>query len=147
MPKGLDLIAGGWQVSASGVFRSGQALRFGAMTAPESVTQLGGAGAGNLWFDKTGFTSLPAFTRRTNPWQYDGLNGPDYRVVDASIGKRFTIRNDVKLQFRLEAYNVLNQINWGNPNVTVTASDFGVTNTQFAGTQGRQLQYALRLEF
>lgn len=147
MPKGLDLIAGGWQISASGVFRSGQALRFGAMTAPESVTQLGGVGAGNLWFDTTGFTSLPAFTRRTNPWQYDGLNGPNYRVVDASIGKRFTIRNDVKLQFRLEAYNVLNQINWGIPNLTVTSSDFGVTNTQFAGTQGRQLQYALRLEF
>ena len=108
---------------------------------------IGGVGKGNYWFDTTGFASLPAYTRRSNPWQFDDLTGPSYRVVDAAISKRFTIHNDVKLQFRLEAYNLLNQINWGNPNVTVTASDFGVTNTQFAGTQGRQLQYAFRLEF
>jgi len=146
MPKGLDLLVGGWQISGSGVFRTGQTLRFGGMKAPESVTKLGGVGKGNHWFDTTGFASLPAYTRRSNPWQYDNLIGPSYRVVDAAISKRFTIHNDVKLQFRLEAYNVLNQINWANPNLTVTSSDFGVTNAQFPGTQGRQLQYAFRRE-
>jgi hypothetical protein len=147
MPKALDLIVGGWQITGAATLRTGQTLRFGGMVAPESVTQLGGVGAGNYWFDKTGFKSLPAYTRRTNPWQYDNLIGPSFKNVDAVLAKKITIRNDVKLQVRLEAYNLLNQINWANPNMTVTASDFGVTNAQFAGTQGRQLQYAFRLEF
>jgi hypothetical protein len=145
--KGLDLFVGGWQISASGVIRSGQALRFGAMTAPASVKQVGGVGKNGYWFDTTGFASLPSYTRRANPYQYDNLFGPPYRVVDAVLSKRFTVHKDVKLQVRLEAYNVLNMINWANPNLTVTASDFGVTNALYSGTAGRQLQYAFRLEF
>jgi hypothetical protein len=38
-------------------------------------------------------------------------------------------------------------MNWANPNVSVSASDFGRTNAIAPGYAGRRLQYALRLEF
>lgn len=50
-------------------------------------------------------------------------------------------------EFRLESYNPMNQINWANPNVSITASDFGRTNAPVAGNVGRQLRCAVRVEF
>ncbi len=38
-------------------------------------------------------------------------------------------------------------MNWANPTLSITASDFGRTNAQDAGYYGRQLQYAARIEF
>ena len=38
-------------------------------------------------------------------------------------------------------------MNWAAPNLTVTASDVGKTNTQLAGFYGRQVQYSIRLDF
>jgi hypothetical protein len=48
---------------------------------------------------------------------------------------------------RLDAFNAKNGMNWAAPNLTVTASDFGKTNTQLTGYYGRQLQYSIRLDF
>jgi len=45
--------------------------------------------------------------------------GPAYKNVDAVVSKKIALHNDIKLEVRLEAYNVLNQINWANPNLTV----------------------------
>ena len=42
---------------------------------------------------------------------------------------------------------MLNGMNWGNPNLTVTASDFGKTNTPLSGYYGSQIQYPARLQF
>jgi hypothetical protein len=38
-------------------------------------------------------------------------------------------------------------MNWANPTVSITASDFGRTNAQATGYYGRQLQYSARVEF
>ena len=141
----LDLLLGGWQVSGVYTYRSGTYLRFGAMVAPENVTKLGGTGRENYWFDTTGFSVLPAFTRRANPWQYDNLTGPIYSNLDAVLSKRFELPGTSTFEFRLEAYNALNQIIWTNPNVTVGASDFGRSINQ--ANAGRRLQLALRLQF
>lgn len=145
MPKALDLAVGGWQTALSYRYRSGEFIRFGAMLAPESVKKLGEAGRDKYWFDTTGFAVLPAFTRRANPWQYDNLTGPSFSNLDATISKKFNLRESLRLEFRLEAYNALNEIIWTNPNTTITSSDFGRT---FApANSGRRLQYMFRLEF
>ena len=65
------------------------------------------------------FGCLPAFTPRTNPYQYDGITGPIMWNVDATVSKVFPIRERYKLEFRLEAYNVTNSLMWANPNLTV----------------------------
>lgn len=151
IPRALDYVLGGWQMTNQYTYRAGQFLRFGAMIAPDSVKKIGqvGPGPNDFWFDKTGFATLPAFTRRTNPMQYDNLTGPSYYTLDSTISKKFKIRENVKIEFRLEAYNALNGMNYANPNVNISAlnSDFGKTNAQAAGYLGRRLQYMFRLEF
>ena len=115
--------------------------------APASVNKLGQVGTGSYWFNTAGFAALPAYTRRANPWYYDGLAGPGFKNMDLSLGKRFTITERFKVQVRMDAFNFLNGMNWASPQMTVTASDFGKTNTQYSGYYGRQFQYSLRLEF
>lgn len=147
MPRALDLVVGGWQLSGIYTYRSGQLLSFGAMAAPQSARQVGETGASKYWFDVTGFGRLAAYTRRSNPMYYDDLRGPTFHNVDAVLSKRFTVLERLKPEFRLEAYNAFNKLNWANPTVSITASDFGRTNAPVGGNVGRQLRYAIRVEF
>jgi hypothetical protein len=145
MPQALEILLGGWQFSGVYSYRSGQFLRFSGMVAPESVRKIGDVGRNGFWFDTTGFSRLPAFTRRSNPLQYDNLTGPSFKNLDATLSKSFTLPRDSQLEFRLEAYNAFNQLIWANPNTNIASSDFG--KTIFGANSGRRLQYAVRFQF
>ena len=147
MASALDAVFGGWQLSGSFTHGSGPVLNFGTMLAPSSVTKIGQTGSSNKWFDTTGFAVQPAYTRRTNPWYYDGLTGPGFSNIDLAIAKRVRITERYRVEVRLEAYNAINGMNWANPTLTVSASDFGRTNAQASGYNGRQLQYSAKLFF
>jgi hypothetical protein len=47
----------------------------------------------------------------------------------------------------MEAYNVTNTFSGADPNLTVTSAAFGRVTAMAAGTQGRELQYNLRIHF
>ena len=149
----LDAMIGGWQLSGMYTHSSGQVLSFpgagnlGTMRAPQSVKKIGKTGAGNYWFDVTGFGVQPAFTRRSNPWYYDNLTGPGSSNVDFALSKRVPITERFRLEVRFEAYNALNGMNWANPTTDITKSDFGRTNAQASGYYGRQVQYSVKLLF
>jgi hypothetical protein len=148
MPEILDAVLGNWELAGNYRYESGQYLRFNAMVAPSTTPKtIGEVGSGKFWFDTTGFATLPAFTRRANPWQYDGLKGPNYKNVDLGLSKRVPLRGTSRLNFRIEAYNLLNDMNWANPSTTIGASDFGQVLRQADAYFGRQLQYTLRIEF
>ena len=52
----LNAIVGGWELAGNYRYESGQYLRFGGMIAPDETPKtLGDVGAGNFWFDTTGF--------------------------------------------------------------------------------------------
>jgi hypothetical protein len=146
--RGLDVILGGWQISGTWTQNSGQILSFAnAMVAPASVNKIGQVGAGNYWFDVAGFATQPAYTRRTNPWYYENLTGPGFTNLDLSFFKRIRINERFRAEARLETYNAFNLMNWANPTVDVTKSDFGRTNAQASGYYGRQMQVAAKLYF
>jgi hypothetical protein len=149
MSRMAEYAVGGWQITGNFNFNSGAPLIFSSqITAPaDSVKKIGCVGSGCSWFDPTGFAAAPSFTRRTNPWYYDGLVGPSFKNMDLSVSKKFPIGERAKLGIRLDAFNALNGMNWATPNLSVTASDFGRTNTQTTGYYGRQLQYSAHLEF
>ena len=147
MSRLLDAFIGGWQISGIFSFNSGQKLNFGTMIAPSSVKKLGGMGAGKLWFETTGFDRQPAYTRRTNPWYYDNLTGPGFKNLDLSLSKQVKITERYKVEIRWESYNAMNGMNWANPTVDVTQSNFGRTNAQASGYYGRQMQYSVRFLF
>jgi hypothetical protein len=77
--------------------------------------------------------------------------GPGFLDTDLSIIKSTKITERVSSEFRVEAFDIFNHPNFGDPNLSVGSSTFGVINsTRFPiGDFGssRQLQLALKLIF
>src|SRR5206468_11069918 len=104
------------------------------------------------WFDSRAF-SMPTAGTFGNVGR-SSLHGPGLFNVDTSLFKRIPIRESVTLQFRAEAANVLNHVNFAFPNQVVfqgnssnysySESAGAITNT---ATSSRQLQFALKLLF
>src|SRR5438876_12434084 len=78
------------------------------------------------------------------------LTGPPLTVIDTSFFKRIRINGQLNLQFRAEAFNVINHANFAEPGQviftgpTYSASAGVITST---ATTSRQLQFALKLLF
>ncbi len=76
--------------------------------------------------------------------------GPGLADLDVSLTKMTTLTERMRLQFRAEAFNLLNHPNFGVPNQTVFS---GTTFNASAGlitataTNSRQIQFALKLMF
>jgi hypothetical protein len=101
------------------------------------------------WFDPTAF-SLPA-TGYTGTVRRNSIEGPGQATVDLNFNKTLTLAGTRKLQVRLEAFNLLNRVNFGvpsntifNPDGTYNANAGRITTTQ---TPARQIQLGLRFTF
>ncbi|HEX4811033.1 MAG TPA: carboxypeptidase-like regulatory domain-containing protein [Bryobacteraceae bacterium] len=80
----------------------------------------------------------------------DTLRGPGLAELDFSVLKNTTISERVKLQFRAEAFNILNRANFTTPNTVVYSSATTVPNPTAGAitstaTTSRQLQFGLKL--
>ena len=62
--------------------------------------------------------------------------------TDLSALKDFMLRETWKLQFRAEFFNSLNQVNFSNPNQTVSSAAFGRITS---AASGRVIQLAMKL--
>lgn len=140
-----NAIVGGWQVSGIYTYRSGEFLRFGgAEVVGEPYIDSPGPAK---WFNTDSFRVLPAFTPRTNPFQYPGVTGPIFWNADGTLSKTFPVKEHYKLEFRFEAYNLTNSLMWANPNVTPGNALFGRSTAQATTNRGREIQYTLRFIF
>ena len=52
-----------------------------------------------MWFNADAFRVLPAFTPRTNPYQYDGITGPIMWNVDATVSSSFRFGSGISWSF------------------------------------------------
>lgn len=81
----------------------------------------------------------------------NAITGPAFVNTDFSIVKNTRITERLNVQFRTEFFDMLNQVNFGNPNLTAGSGTFGrITSTRFpTGDFGssRQVQFALKLQF
>lgn len=93
------------------------------------------------WFNTAAFTRATV-TYGTSP--RNPVVGPGRWNLDVSLAKSFQIRNGQRLQFRWEAFNALNTVNWGNPNGTLGNSNFGVISSALAA---REMQVSLKYLF
>jgi outer membrane receptor protein involved in Fe transport len=77
--------------------------------------------------------------------------GPGFANVDVALIKNTMIRENMRLEIRLDAFDALNKTNFGQPGVTVGTSTFGLlTNTRFpTGDSGssRQMQVSAKIVF
>ena len=139
----VDAILGGWSLSGVATVYSGNFLRFGA--ALVSGNPIIANPSLYRWFDISKFTTLPAYTERTNPYQYEGLTGPRNWNLDTSLSKFFRIRERMRLEFRMESYNLSNTFIPTDPVVAITNANFGRSINQ--SNKGREFQYTARLHF
>jgi hypothetical protein len=85
--------------------------------------------------------------------QRNGLTGPGFSDTDISLQKTTRIAENVNFVLRADAFDVLNQANFGNP--VLTASTTSTTFGQISATRGaigdagssRQLQFAAKVTF
>jgi hypothetical protein len=73
------------------------------------------------------------------------FTGPGITNVDASIIRNFRMAASKTLQFRLEAFNLLNNPIWNDPNTTLTSPLYGTINT--TRRPMREMQVALKFVF
>jgi hypothetical protein len=72
------------------------------------------------------------------------FRAPGSFVTDFGLHKDFPVRENLRLQFRFEVFNLFNNVNLGKPVSTVTDANFmRITSAE----DPRILQFALRLQF
>jgi hypothetical protein len=157
-------LVSGWQLNAIVNLQSGfpftpllgfNRSRNGDTRAPDrpdlapGVTSYGDliSGRQDRWFDPTAFVLPPAGTYGNVGRNV--LRGPGKATVDMSLFKTNTLSGTMRLQLRVEAFNVLNRANFGTPTLQVLNPDgtirgaAGVITT--TSTTARQIQLGAKL--
>ncbi len=171
-----DAVLGGWKLS--GIISALSGLPFtvtangGTLNTPGTTQtatlsrpfhKLGGIGASNPWFDPASFSQPNGCAGQspcTNPdlgnTGRNQFRGPGYLQDNFSIFKRFTVYRETGLEIRVDAFQLSNTPQFGQPNSSgVTSSSFGtITGTLGSGQGsvngvggGRTLQGSARFSF
>ena len=159
-PKIVDYILGGWRLTDTTRYYSGRLLQFAnynPLTGSPSTLRLTVTGnpvlenpTNDRWFDTSVFSTVNETTQRqirTFPVWFPGLVGPSTFQTDATLSKSFSITEGMKIEARFEVYNVLNNINWDNPNLTFGNANFGKVIAKRGAYVGREVQYGIRFVF
>jgi hypothetical protein len=86
---------------------------------------------------------LPSFGNAAR----NSIIGPKWFDSDLSVVKIVPVGEDVKVQFRAEAYNVFNHPNLGNPNSCVDCFGAGTISSLANNATMRKMQFGLRFDF
>jgi hypothetical protein len=82
-----------------------------------------------------------------NKGGYNGARGPRFAELDLRAGYRFRLQPSVTLDLNLEAYNLTDASNFGNPGVDQRVPDFLLLTSLVGGGLPRQFQINARLVF
>ncbi|MFM2125913.1 MAG: hypothetical protein RL328_2364 [Acidobacteriota bacterium] len=146
----------GWQISAVVRIQSGSPL---SVTQATNLNAFAGFGIQRpnrmadpmlpaeqrstaKWFNTAAFTPAPQFTignSSRNP-----VVGPAYRAADVMIGKTFQLTEQLRAEFRGEAFNVTNTPPLGSPNTSYGSSAFGSITSAL---DPRVFELVLKLQF
>jgi hypothetical protein len=94
------------------------------------------------WFNTAAFVNPTAYTFGNSPRSV--LRGPGIATTDLTLEKNIAITDTVKVDLRVEAYNLLNRANFNIPGFTLGAADFGVISS---ARPARTVQLGARLSF
>jgi hypothetical protein len=114
-------------------------------------------------YSATGFKTNTYWQSQPDVFSFPGLDvignagfntywGPSFFSSDMAITKAFTIHEEIATKFRMDAFNVFNHINPGNPNNTDIFGT-GPINSEAPGCVPsgdcgpRQLEFSLRVQF
>ena len=97
---------------------------------------------------KDGTVQRIAYNPNLHPWRNQYIPGPRQWNLDASIFKRFRIREGIEMRFTLDAFNVFNHpnnrgVNGAQNNISLG----GILDTSTQSNLARQLQLSFRLSW
>jgi len=160
MPGWAEALIGGWKTNGIWRIADGRPLSFtladgnaiptyGSMRPNITGTPKRNHGkdwVDNYFADTTIFSRPPDFTLGNAPRALGSIRSPWSFTNDLSISKQFPIREEMNLEFRLEAQNALNHPVFGTPDTSVDDGNFGaIFNT--SGNGSRQIQLAVKFNF
>jgi hypothetical protein len=132
IPKWADAVIGGWQINYIYTYHSGEPINIGCPVATTSnygcnanripgVNPYAGPHNETQWLNPAAFAQPP---KATAIGQTDfsplgssanQVRGPGYSDLDSSIFKNFATGKGTSLQFRLETFNTLNNVQFNAP--------------------------------
>ena len=158
----LEAIVGGWKTSGIWRIADGRPLTFG-LADGNSLPTYGGQrpnivgtprrNHGPDWVDQyfadtSVFQRPDDFTLGNAPRAFGGIRTPWSFTCNLSLGKQFSlarVREDMNVEFRIEAQNALNHPVFGTPNSTVDDPSFGQITSTSVGP--REVQLAIKFNF
>ncbi|HEX7359651.1 MAG TPA: hypothetical protein VF283_04100 [Bryobacteraceae bacterium] len=152
-----DYVLGNWQVNGIVIARSG--LPFTPLTSSDVANTGNGNAYETLdvvgdpnkitqrtpseWFNTAAFAIPAPYTYGTAPRNF--LRSAGYWDLDVSVFRMFPLGEQRRLEFRAEAFNVLNTTIFGTPVGNINSSQFGTVNS--TANNSRELQFALKFIF
>src|SRR6185312_11382809 len=83
----------------------------------------------SAWFNTAAFSAPALYTFGNSGIGI--LDGPGVFQLNTSLSKNFNISEQKYFQFRWEAYNLTNRVNYNAPSTTLTSGNFGkITSAQ-----------------
>jgi hypothetical protein len=145
---------GDWQIN--GVFSAVQGRPFmvtaagaslnapgNSQTADQVKTEVTRVGSVGEFYDRAAFAPVNGLRFGTSGRNL--LRGPGAVNLDFGVFRDFPIKEQLKLQFRAEAFNLSNTPHFNNPNSDATSSDF--MRITSAVQDQRQFRFALRMSW
>ncbi|HEV2688744.1 MAG TPA: carboxypeptidase regulatory-like domain-containing protein, partial [Bryobacteraceae bacterium] len=143
---------GRWEISGITRFQSGALLTpTGSSFIPGTrrSSYIGGPVAlpsdqrgPDLWFNTAAFTNAPPAALGNAGVGI--IQAPGWENWDVSLRKNFRVREGWNLGFTADAFNVMNHVNFDDPNVSTSNSAFGTISTS---QPARNIQFGLRFSF
>jgi carboxypeptidase family protein/TonB-dependent receptor-like protein len=98
------------------------------------------------WFNTSCFTQRPIASTGSGPGSEprNHIRGPGFTSTDVSLFKNVEVPRGTRLQLRLEAFNVFNQVRFSQPNGTIGIPSFGQITT---AQDGRVVQLGIKFIF
>jgi hypothetical protein len=171
MSRAADLVIGGWQFNSNTTIQSGQPFdncfdtngisdtgtcrpNQNGKLETKAVRQSDGS---FKYFTNLSVFSAPSVGTFGNQ-KRNSQRGPGYWRTDASLFKKFALTEKVGAEFRVEAVNVFNHVNLGNPDGFIGSFSGGrlnpsggagtINSTAYFGSDPqRNLQFALKIKF
>ena len=84
--------------------------------------------------------------------EYRAVEGPAFWQIDAAFSRLIDLGSTRNLELRIEAFNLTNHFNWGNPTTTATSGVATLTSSQFGrittnGGFQRIIQFGIKYGF
>jgi hypothetical protein len=95
-----------------------------------------------LWLNPAAF--VPNAMGTFGNFGRNALFGPGNFAFDASLSRRFALRERVRLEARFEAFNAINHTNFNDPTTTLNSSNFGKI---LGAGDPRILQFAVKVHY